>query len=154
MITSRFTNAQASRLSAFLSAPERPAGTMGYCELAGFLFAVACSPEMVQTSEWLPLVFNEEEGAFPTLDEAREILPAVMALYNFANQGVLEAAPELPPGCTVHAEPLANLEPDAPLSQWACGFAAGHDWLENAWDEYTPAEIDEELGANLMVLKW
>jgi uncharacterized protein len=127
---------------------------MSYCELAGFLFAVACSPEMVQPSEWLPLVFNEKEGGFATMDEAQEILPVVMALYNYANSGVLEGEPALPPDCTVRAEAVSNHEPDAPVSQWARGFASGHDWLENLWDEYTPAEFGEELGADLLVLSF
>lgn len=149
---SEFTDAQASRLAVFLSAPERPEGTMSYCELAGFLFAVACSPELVQPSEWLPLVFNENEGGFETLDEAQEILPAIMALYNHVNRGVLEGESALPPGCAVRAGAITNLEPDAPLSQWARGFGGGHDWLENVWDEYAPEEFDEELGADLLVL--
>ncbi|MBI5450828.1 MAG: UPF0149 family protein [Gammaproteobacteria bacterium] len=149
-----FTAAQASQLAAFLDAPERPEGTMCYCELAGFLFAVACSPDLVQPSEWLPLLFNDEAGGFTTLDEAQHILPAIMALYNFANHGVLEGAPVLPPGCTIHPEPLANLEPDAPLSQWAHGFIIGHGWLEDSWDQYTPAEFDDELGATVMILSF
>jgi hypothetical protein len=36
---------------------------------------------------------------------------------------------------------MANLEPEAPVSQWARGFAAGHMWLEKAWDRYLPEEI-------------
>ncbi|MHB8534568.1 MAG: UPF0149 family protein [Sulfuricaulis sp.] len=150
----QFTDAQAARLAAFLSTSERPEGTMCYCELAGFLFAIACSPELVQPSEWLPLVFNENEGGFATLDEAQEILPAIMALYNHANSGVLEGNPALPPGCTARAEPMSNLEPDAPLSQWARGFGGGHDWLENVWDEYAPEELDEALGVDVLVLSF
>ena len=148
------TDTQAKRLATFLAAPERPEGTMSYCELAGFLFAVACSPESVQPSEWLPLVFDEDEGGFETLDQAQEILPAIMALYNHANHGVLERKPVLPPGCAIHPEALANLDADAPLSQWARGFADGHDWLMEIWDEYALDEWDEELGACLMVLSF
>jgi uncharacterized protein len=127
---------------------------MSYCELAGFLFAVASSPEMVQPSEWIPLVFNKNEGGFATLDEAQEILPAIMALYNHANHGVLERTPALPPGCVVRTEPLANLEPDAPLSQWARGFTQGHDWLSKLWNEYTPKSLSNELGADMLVLSF
>jgi uncharacterized protein len=152
--TPEFTDAQATRLATFLGAPERPEGTMSYCELAGFLFAIACSPELVQPSEWLPLVFNENDGGFETLDEAQEILPAIMALYNHANRGVLEGNPALPPHCAVRAEPISNLEPDAPLSQWARGFGGGHDWLENVWDEHAPEELDEALGADILVLSF
>ncbi len=152
--TPKFTDSQATRLAAFLGAPERPEGTMGYCELAGFLFAVACSPELVQPSEWLPLVFSENEGGFATLEEAQEILPAIMALYNHVNRGVLEGEPALPPGCTVHVEPIVNLETDAPLSRWARGFAGGHGWLENAWDEYAPEAFDDELDADMLILSF
>ncbi|MHB8730141.1 MAG: SEC-C metal-binding domain-containing protein, partial [Sulfuricaulis sp.] len=79
---------------------------------------------------------------------------AIMALYNHANSGVLEGNPALPPGCTARAEPMSNLEPDAPLSQWARGFGGGHDWLENVWDEYAPEELDEALGVDVLVLSF
>ncbi len=148
------TDAQASRLAQFLSAPGRPEGTMSYCELAGFLFAVACAPALVQPSEWLPLVFSENEAGFATLDEAQEILPAIMGLYNHINHGVLEGEPALPPGCTVCASPMGNFEPGAPLSEWARGFGDGYDWLEDVWDEYAPEEFDAELDIVLLVLSF
>jgi uncharacterized protein len=147
-----FTDDQAVRLEAFLSSPERPEGTMTYGELAGFLFAVACSPESVPPSEWLPLIFDEEGGGYRTLDEAQEILVLIMALYNHVNRGALERKPQLPPRCTIDPEPMANLEPDATLSLWARGFGEGHDWVVELWEEYAPDEWDEELGACLMVL--
>jgi uncharacterized protein len=149
-----FTAAQATALARFLGAAERLEDTMSYCELAGFLFAVACSPEMVPPSEWLPLVFNDPEGGFETQDQAQEILTAIMALYNHVNHGVLERKPLLPPGCPIQPDPLANLDADAPLSQWARGFADGHDWLVESWDEYALDEWDEELGVCLMVLSF
>lgn len=149
-----FTDAQTSRLAQFLSAAERPEGTMSYCELAGFLFAVACAPELVPPSEWLSLVFSESEAGFATLDEAQEILPAIMGLYNSINHGVLEGEPALPPGCTVRAQPIDNLEPGAPLSEWARGFGGGYDWLENVWDECAPEEFDAELDTDLLVLSF
>lgn len=151
---SQFTEAQAAVLSAFFGASGRPEGSMSYCELAGFLFAVSCSPDLIQPSEWLPVVLNESEGGLASLDEAQEVLPAIMALYNFVNDGVLDGEPKLPPGCTTLAEPIANLEPDAPLSQWARGMAGGHGWLENVWDEYIPDSFDEEFGGTLMVLSF
>ncbi|HET7650245.1 MAG TPA: UPF0149 family protein [Gammaproteobacteria bacterium] len=147
-----FAAAQAAQLEQFLNAPERPQGTLRYCELAGFLFAVACSPEMVQMSEWIPVIFNDKEASFETLEEAQEILPLIMGLYNHANNGVLDGKPELPPLCTVRSPAIANLEPDAPLSQWARGFMEGYDWLKNIWDAYSVPDLDEVLGTNLMVL--
>ena len=49
---------------------------------------------------------------------------------------------------------MANLEPDAPLSQWAHGFAEGHDWLVELWEEYVLDEWDKEAGACLLVLSF
>lgn len=151
--SSPFTNAQAARLDAFLAAPERPQGTLRYHELAGFLFAVASSPDVVQPSEWLSLIFDERPG-FATIEEVRDILPVVMALYNHVTAGVLEGTPALPPGCAVHDEPLANLDRGAALSQWARGFVDGHDWLVETWEAYLPDELDDEMSASFTVLSF
>jgi hypothetical protein len=41
----------AESLSAFLSSGDRPAGTLNLNELRGFLFAIACSPELIMPSD-------------------------------------------------------------------------------------------------------
>lgn len=149
---SEFTDARARRLQEFLAAPGRPAGTMSYFKLTGFLFAVCSSPEPIQPSEWLPLVFDDQEADYQSLEEAREILGAIMSLYNRVNGEVMERRAELPPGLVLREEPIDNLESDAHLSQWSRGFMYGHDWLEELWTDYTPEELDEELGALLFIL--
>ena len=107
-----FTDMQAVRLRAFLQAPQRPAGTMSYCELAGFLFAVACAPEPVPPSEWLPLVFGEDEADYQDLHEVEAIMQAILGLYNRINRDAVEGRPALPPGCEVREEAIAiSLEP-------------------------------------------
>ncbi len=148
----RFTEIQARRLQKFLAAPEQPEDTMSYFELAGFLFAVCSSPEPVNPSEWLPLIFDEQEAVYRNMEEAKEILGAIMNLYNLINEGVIERRPELPPGLAVRKKPIDNLAPEAHVSQWAKGFMNGHAWLQEIWDDYTPAELDGELGAVLFVL--
>jgi uncharacterized protein len=148
------TPAMAERLADFLAAPQRPGGTMSYGECAGFLFAVSCSPEMIQPSEWIPLIFGEQDAAYATLEEAKEILPALMALYNHINGEVYEGSPALPTGCDMRAQASRNLDEDAPLSQWAQGFIHGHDWLSRLWDEYTPDALSDELGSMLMALSF
>jgi uncharacterized protein len=148
----RFTKKQASRLMAFLSAPERPDGTMGYCELSGFLFAVACSPDPIMPSEWLPLVFDEQGGGYKDQKEAQEVMTDLMALYNKINDGVLKKKPALPPGCEPRPEGIDNFERDAPLCRWSRGFGDGHAWLEDVWEEFIPPELDQEAGLALLLL--
>jgi uncharacterized protein len=51
-------------LTQFLTSPQRPEGTLNYQEVRGFLFAIACAPELIKPSEWLPMIFNEQDAQF------------------------------------------------------------------------------------------
>ena len=74
---------------------------MTYPQLAGFLFAVCSAPELIRPSEWMPLIFDEQDAGYRDMDQANAVLQALMALYNWTNQGVEERQPALPPGCAV-----------------------------------------------------
>jgi len=147
-----FTHDQAILLTRFLSAPQRPKDTLTYPQLAGFLFGLANGPELITPSEWIPLVFNDQEAQYETQDEAELVLQAMMALYNDCVRELTGGRVPLPPGCEMRSEPMDNLKLDAPLSQWSQGFGMGYDYLAEVWDAYTPDELDEELGALLMTL--
>lgn len=138
-------------LADFLSAPERPEGTLSYHEAQGFLFAVVCSPDPVLPSEWMPLVFAEGGPGYADLDEANAVTADLTALYNAINEQVLEHRCALPLDIEVRQPALANLDDDAPLSHWSRGFVEGHEWLGETWEDL-PEEHDEELGATFMVL--
>ncbi len=137
----------------FLIDPARPANTFSYHELQGFLFAVACSPEMVQPSDWLAAIFNDKEPVYASMAEAQHILDQLMTLHNDVNTAVLEGHPSLPADCFVSTDVLANFDHEAaPLAIWSRGFLLGHDWLEELWDVELPEEMENELGAVVMVL--
>jgi uncharacterized protein len=139
-------------LRSFLEDPRQPAGTLAYHELQGFLFAIACAPELVTPSEWLPMVFDEQEPEYASLDEARTVIGELMELYNSVNAGVVEERAALPGDCRFRRDLLANLEETAPVAQWSRGFLRGHQWLEESWEPYVPEGIDEEYAAILMTL--
>ena len=141
-------------LTEFLENPARPDGTLRFHELQGFLFAIACSPETIAPSEWLPLIGNDESLNFADESEAQEILGLVMDLYNEVNTAVLERSNSLPAGCAFDTDISKNFGDDSSISQWSRGFAAGHDWLAEVWEEYLFDELDEECGATLMVLSF
>lgn len=146
--------ADISALGTFLCSPNRPDGTLSFHELQGFLFAIACSPETIPPSEWLPIISNDEDMGFENEVEAHRILNHVMTLYNEVNGTVLERSNALPSGCGFNDDVVANFDEQTSISQWSRGFATGHDWLAEVWDEYLPEELDEECGANLMVLSF
>jgi uncharacterized protein len=149
-----FTDESAERLRAFLESPERSEGTMGLCKAGGFLFAVACSPRMVQPSDWVPEIFGGDQPEYETMEEARGILDMLLSFYNHVQSGVHEGRPALPPGCAAAPKPLANLGEDTPLGAWSQGFLEGHGWLEELWEGLIPDELDQELGTQLMVLSF
>jgi uncharacterized protein len=147
-----FTATHAALLRTFLSSPQRVKGAMTYPQLAGFLFSMANAPELIPPSEWMPMAFNDQDARYETQGEAERVLQAMMALYNDCGRERTEGSAPLPPGCDIRPQPLDNLGDDAPLSQWARGFLTGHTYLDDIWNEYTPDELDEELGSMLMVL--
>ena len=77
-----------SALRVFLEHPSRPAGTLTYHELQGFLFTIVSAPEAIPLSEWMPIIFAEGEAGYSNLDEAKRILGQIMALYNTTNAAV------------------------------------------------------------------
>ena len=141
-----------STLQAFLADPARPADTLRYHELQGFLFAVASAPELILPSEWQPIIFGDKEVEYASLDEALEILGQITALYNAINAAVRDAPTLLPADCPLRDDVLANFEDEAPIAQWSRGFLRGHQWLEELWQEYLPEELVEELDATLLTL--
>jgi yecA family protein len=130
----------------------RAPGTLGLEELYGFLFAIVVAPDLVLPSEWIPAIFDVDVPAFADEAEGVRFHHVVMALYNQLNRDVLDATVRLPECVAVRQPAEANFAKDAPLMQWASGFAQGHDWLEEAWDLDLPADVDEDLGTCLSAL--
>jgi uncharacterized protein len=147
-----FTETHAALLHDFLTSSQRPKDTMTYPQLAGFLFTMANAPELIPPSEWLPIVFNDQDAGYETQSEAERVLQAMMSLYNDCGRKRAEGSASLPPGCEIRPQPLDNLDADAPLSNWAQGFLTGHTYLEDLWSRYTPDKLDKEMGAVLMAL--
>ncbi len=141
-------------LAKFLAADERPENTMIYPELYGFLFAVCCAPEMTMPSDWIPLIFNNEEAGYADGAETRMVMAGIMAAYNEVNDGVVSAEPCLPAWLEVLSSPMENFDNEAPLTYWARGFFVGHDWLGEVWNHYLLPEMEEEFTACLMMLSF
>jgi uncharacterized protein len=148
------SQADTAELTDFLNDEKRPDDTMSFQELQGFLFAIACSPELIQPSDWLPIVSDDEDIGFKDQSEAQQILGLIMALNNQINSAVLERSNKMPNGCEIHSDVEANFDEEMAISQWSCGFMLGHDWLADLWDEYVPESQDDEIGSSAMVLSF
>ena len=141
-------------LSEFLAGKERPDGTLRFHELQGFLFAVACSPELIPPSGWLPIVSGEKDIGFKDDEQAQQIMGLIMRLYNSINDAAFERSRKMPAGCRFRPDIEANFDDERPISLWSCGFTIGHDWLSDVWAEYVPDDVDGELASTAMVLSF
>jgi yecA family protein len=153
-INTQLSQADIAKLTKFLINENRPEGTLCFQELQGFLFAVACSPELVRPPDWLPIISNDEDIGFDDQSEAEQILDLIMILYNQVNIAVLERSNKMPMGCEFQEAIEANLDEKVEISQWSRGFMLGHDWLAGLWDELVPESLDEECGSCAMVLSF
>ena len=140
-----------STLRAFLEHPSRPAGTLSYHELQGFLFTIVSAPELIQPSEWLPIIVAGKDVDYANVEQAEAVIGQIMALYNTINAAVLDPPTLLPADCPLRDDVLANFDDEAPIAQWSRGFLRGHQWLEELWVDL-PDEMAEELDATLMAL--
>jgi uncharacterized protein len=140
-------------LRAFLEHPSRPAGTLTYHELQGFLFTVVSAPELIPASEWLPIIFAGEDIDYESVEQAEAVIGQIMMLSNTINAAVRDPPTLLPADCQLRDDVLANFDDDAPIARWSRGFQRGHQWLEPLWEDL-PEEMAEELDATLMALSF
>jgi hypothetical protein len=70
-----------------------------------------------------------------------------MALYNAVNATVAADRATHPAECRFRRKVVENFDAGAPIAQWSRGFMRGHQRLEESWDQYVPAELDDELAA-------
>ena len=150
----KLSQAEIEDLVKFLADPGRPYGTLRFQELQGFLFAVACSPELIPPPAWLAIISNERDIGFRDETEAQQIMGMIMSLYNDINGSVFERSDHLPLGCEFREQVEENFDDVSAISQWSHGFMVGHDWLAELWDEFLPDELDEEFGSAAMVLSF
>ncbi|MEZ4647987.1 MAG: UPF0149 family protein [Candidatus Eisenbacteria bacterium] len=73
------------RLTTFLESPERPAGTLSYLGLRGYLFALANAPRILRPGDWLPLIFGPDgtNGTVWEDEETAQLVSAgIIAVWN------------------------------------------------------------------------
>ncbi len=139
--------ADRAALAAYLSGPGRGAWmTIG--EIEGFFFALAAAPRLRKPVEWLPLIMGGELPEFETEAETERVMGALFSVYNAINADVRERGGALPASIDFLDDMEANLEPDAPVSQWSRGFMRGHLWLEEDWRGFGE-EVMEELSLSV-----
>jgi uncharacterized protein len=132
-------------LEAFLTSDRAPDGSMQLPELDGFLTAIAIGPDLVMPSEWLPVIWGEDEPVFESDEEIRSVLGAIMGRYDEILQTIQE--PDA-------YEPLffETLDRQVLAADWAAGFTAGLGLRPSAWRPLLETEEGAELLAPIIAL--
>jgi len=125
-------NSVRALLEPFLESTARPKCTMNFCQLDGYVHALAAGPSKARPSDWMPLIFAGENPAFDTEDESKKITKELIWLYNFHNEQASNGLCQLP--CDHH---YTEIQSDRiGLEQWARGFLQGYIVWQNIWDQY------------------
>lgn len=109
-----------------ISELQRNDAVVGYYELQGLLFAIACSPEPIKPSEWFELIWLDDEPQFDDEVNARAFYKSVVALADHI-AGMARQRRFLP--FSARYSERWQLQ----LSQWCDGMLMGHYYLEELW---------------------
>ena len=123
------SEAELNELDDFLADAANEDTSMDVSTLEGFLTAIAIGPHMVPPSEWLPWVWDMEEGEatadFENEAQANQIMSLILRLYNYVNH-------------SFNTDP-ASFEPifwrgvQWGAAEWSEGFITGFMFNEAAW---------------------
>jgi uncharacterized protein len=115
--------------------------------LDGFFAALACCPDLVMPSEYLPIIQSgeTEEGdlVFEDMDDAQNFMKLVNQHWNYVNYQLNECPAYLP-------LLLENEEGECGGNDWANGFICGVNMRREIWSEV----IDSEEHGGSIVPIW
>lgn len=129
------------QLDAYLSSERSPPRCMDLSELDGFMAGILAGPETIPASEWIPVIWDGDEAAFESEEEAEQILATIMNRY-----GEIEVALD---GDPADFMPVFWEDDDGEpiVSDWAHGFMHAVSLRTDAWD---PVLQDEETALLLI----
>lgn len=123
------SNAEYDELDEFLADAAIEQTSMDVSTLDGFLTAIAIGPQVVHPSEWLPWVWDMEDGEaepeFADEEQASRILSLVMRHYN----AVIHTFNTDP----ASFEPIFCRDDHWGAAEWCEGFILGFQFSEAAW---------------------
>jgi len=123
------TDAELDELDDFLADQSNEDLSMDVSMLQGFLTSIAIGPRMVLPSEWLPWVWDIEEGEaeaqFADKEQADRILSLIMRLYNSVVQSFINDP--------ANFEPIFWKNAQWGAMEWCEGFMLGFQFSDNEW---------------------
>jgi len=115
-------------LDRYLCSDRAPDHCMALSGLDGFLTAVVIAPDRIPPSEWLPVIWGDEEPEFESEAELRTILATIMGRYSQIAT-CFESDPD-------DFDPIFREGPrgEVDASDWAAGFLDAVAMRREAWE--------------------
>lgn len=132
------SDADYDELEVFLGSNAVPQDCMDLEMLDGFLSAVVSGPELIQPSEWLPVMWSDSQRSvtpvFQDSEQAERILSLVLRLQQSIRRTLAESPTRFRP-LLYHPEPSAKEESGPPeASAWCEGYMTGVLLREDEWE--------------------
>ena len=115
-------------LDRYLCSDRAPDNCMGLSALDGFLTGIVVGPEPIPASEWLPVIWDDEEPEFESEAEARAILDTIMGRHNQIAACFASNPDDFGPIF------LKGPDGDVIVSDWAAGFLDAIALRRTAWE--------------------
>jgi uncharacterized protein len=123
----------------------------------GFILHMVSAPDIVQPSEWLPMLFKSGElPEFKSKSETDAVVGGLLSIWqHWADESRDGEMVALPPGCVLDADG----QPTPELFEFCSGYLLGCEWLRELWDEalegYGHESAEERIltGAMLFCLR-
>ena len=137
------------QLDAALEAIVEPADPMILSELDGYLAGILVCPELITPSEWLPLVWGQDDEAEPVFENEQQLsatVDLVMKLYNRISNSLRDDEEQYVPLFYTHPD-----TDDAIHAFWLAGFRQAMLLRPESWFEITRSD-DEDATTALSIL--
>jgi uncharacterized protein len=121
-------NIDLDALAQYLDSDLSPDDCMGLSDLDGFLTGIVIGPELILPSEWLPVIWGNEEPEFVSDAHMQTMISLIMGRYNEIVTG-FNSDPE-------RFEPIFWKRPtgEAFVMDWAAGFLDAVELRRAAWE--------------------
>lgn len=128
-------------LDEYLMSDQAPDDCMQLSDLDGFLTAIAISPSLIKPSEWMPVIWRDEEPDFASDDEALKVMNAIVGRHNEIVYQIENTPDEYVPIFWQSKDDVVI------AMDWAEGFMEG---VQLAMDDWVPL-MQTEQGQDMLL---
>jgi yecA family protein len=127
------------QLKKLLSLAPMPEIALSYNELSGYLYGIAITPDLVQPSEWIPVIFGEGMPEYESAEQAQQLIDTLLSVLNHHISGFHKGSLYMP----FDMASLTDKDVDN-VWEWTSGFEEALALRPQCWEEEQESLTEEE----------